>query len=392
MKYNFESLVDRSRAGSVKWNMMRTIDPEVPAGIVPLSIGDMELKNPPEIIDGLKQYLEETILGYTEPTHKDTQATIDWFAKRHSWYIEPDWIIPFDGVVPALYLLVQTFSNPGDKIVFMPPVYRPLYYAIDDTGRTPVEVPLTIDNAAYAMDFELLEKTLRTEKPKMLLFCSPHNPVSRVWRRDELLRLGTLCRDNNVLVVSDEIHMDFAMPGHKHLVFSEIDPSFTANSVICTAPSKTFNIAGLQVSNIIIPDADLRKRFATAYENTGRFGPNQLGIAACRIAYEQCAPWLDAVLELIHSNGEMVRSFMSTHYPIIPVFPHEGTYFIWLDFRSWRKSSDELERFFTRAARLFLDEGPIFGPQGNGFERINLACPPWLLHDSLARLLPLARP
>lgn len=392
MPYDFDTLVDRTGTGSVKWNLMLEAVPDVPAGIVPLSIGDMEIKNPPELIEGLRQYIADAVLGYTEPTRQDTQAILDWFARRHSWEIEPEWLAGFDGIVPAMYQIVRAFSEPGDGVLFMPPVYRPFRDAIADNERTPVEVPLTEDADGYAMDFAALERAAAEPRNKILLFCSPHNPVSRVWRQEELERMGSICRDNGVLVVSDEIHMDFVMPGHRHLVFSEINPAFAANCIICTAPSKTFNMAGLQISNLVIPDATIRARFVEAYNRTGRFGVNQLGLAACRIAYERCEGWLDAVLRLIDDNARMVRTFMTDLYPEVRVHRHEGTYFQWLDFRAWKKPPEELERFFTREARLFLDEGYIFGKQGEGFERINLACPSWVLRDALERLQAAGRP
>lgn len=391
MKYDFNTLVDRTGSGSVKWDAMFAKDPEVPAGIVPLSIGDMELKNPPELTDGLKTYIDSAVLGYTSPTRRDKEAAVAWFSRRHGWEVDPDWLVGFDGVVPALYAAVAAFSEKGDGVIYMPPVYRPLYHAIHGSGRRDIAVPLLENAEGYVMDYGALEKAASMPDVKLLLFCSPHNPVGRVWRREELLRMGRICRKHGVIVVSDEIHMDFAMPGHSHQVYAAIDPDFRDHCIVCTAPSKTFNIAGLQVSNIVIPHSGLRERFSQVYGQTGRFGVNQLGLAACRIAYEQCEGWLDAALELIRANGEMVRAFMEKHYPEVRVFSHEGTYFLWLDFRKWGLSTADQERFMTRTARLFLDEGYVFGREGRGFERINLACPSWVLRDALERLLKAGR-
>lgn len=386
MPYDFETLVDRSRSGSVKWNNMREADPDLPAGIVPLSIGDMELKTPPELVAGLKDFLDGTILGYTSPIPAYFRAITDWFRRRHGWEVAEDWILSYDGVVPALYAAVSAFTGPGDGVIYMPPVYRPLYYAIDDSRRQPVAVPLRLGPDGYTMDFDLLEKTASNPEVKLLLFCSPHNPVSRVWRRDELERLGHICLKHDVLVVSDEIHMDFVLPGHKHLVYTEMDPKFAERAIVCTAPSKTFNIAGLQVSNIIIPNSDIRRRFHDEHLGGGRFEANQLGLEACRIAYERCEPWLVELLNHIRENGEMVRRFMHEHFAGVRVFDLEGTYFLWLDFRIWKLDARKLERHMVKKARLFLDEGYIFGEEGNGFERINLACPRWVLSRALERL------
>lgn len=392
VKYDFETLVDRSRMGSVKWGIMRQKDPDVSAGIVPLSIGDMELKSPPELVNGLEEYLRETVLGYTAPTAGTRNAVIDWFRRRHGWEIKPEWLAWMDGVVPALYLAVRALTAEDEGVIYMPPVYRPIYNAIHDNKRRVVEVPLAEGEAGYEMDFDALEAAVRDPKVTLLLFCSPHNPVGRVWRRDELKRMGELCLENGVLVVSDEIHMDFAMTGKKHTVFSEVDPRFAENCIICTAPSKTFNIAGLQNSQIVIPGKRIRERFLHGYHLTGRHGVNMLGLAACRLVYERCEGWFDAALELIEGNGQLVREFMGEHYPEVRVYPHEGTYFMWMDFRKWSVSKEDLERFMTRGAGLFMDEGYVFGEQGAGFERINLACPRWVLRDALERLLKAGRP
>ncbi|MCD8140546.1 MAG: pyridoxal phosphate-dependent aminotransferase [Planctomycetaceae bacterium] len=390
--YDFETLVDRSASGSVKWNLMRDADPDAPPGIVPLSIGDMELRTAPELLDGLKDYLDTTILGYTAPTAEDRRVVVDWFERRHGWAVDPDWLVGIDGVVPGLYLAVQALTKPDAGVIYMPPVYHPIYLAIHDSGRTPIAVPLVIHNGEYEMDFDALEAAMARPEVSIILFCSPHNPVSRIWRRDELTKLGELCQKHGVIMVSDEIHMDFAMPGHRHVVYSQIDPSFADHAVICTAPSKTFNIAGLQTSNLVISNHELRHRIVHTYRSTGRHGVNQLGLAACRLAYERCDDWLDAVTRLIYDNGLMLLEFMAENYPEVVVHDHQGTYFIWLDFRAWGKTPQELERFMVKGARLFLDEGYIFGTEGEGFERFNLACPSWVLRDALDRLLLAGRP
>ena len=387
MNYDFKTVVDRGDSGSIKWNLMREADPGVPKDIIPLSIGDMELKTPPEIVAGLKEYLDKTILGYTTPTEAYLQAVTGWFRLRHGWEVDSEWILGIDGVVPALYLAVSAFSQPGDGIVYMPPVYRPMYNAIADSGRQPVSVPLLLDADGYHIDFDGLDRALAESGAAMLLFCSPHNPVSRVWTREEMERLAAICLARDVLMVSDDIHMDFVMPGHRHVVYATLSDEAANRCIICTAPSKTFNIAGLQISNIVIPNPDLRRRFHEAHCATGRHGPNQLGLEACRIAYEQCGGWLDAALKLIQFNGETVRNVLREHFPEVRVFDHEGTYFQWLDFRRWEMPAKALEKHMVGKARLFLDEGPLFGPEGEGFERINLACPARVLEDALKRLL-----
>lgn len=392
MAHDVETVIDRSRSGSVKWDAMRKIDPGVPAGIVPLSIGDMELRNPHELIAGLKDYLDRNVLGYTCPTQAYYGAVRDWFRRRHGWEIDSEWLVGFDGVVPAMYAAVRACTLPGDGVIFMPPIYHPMFDAVENAGRRPVPVPLLNNNGDYSMDFARLESAAASPEVKLILFCSPHNPVARVWNREELTRLGEICLKHKVLVLSDEIHMDFAMPEHRHTVFAALSPELAANCIVCTAPTKTFNIAGLQVSNIVIPNPEIRLAFCNEYAKGGRFGVNQIGLAACRIAYERCEGWLDAVLELVHANAELVRSFMAEHFPEIVVSPHEGTYFIWLDFRAWKLKAKDLERRMVEKAHLFLDGGYNFGEGGAGFERINLACPRRILEDALERLLAAGRP
>ena len=387
MSYDFTTLIDRSHAGSEKWNLMRHIDPSVPEGIVPFSVADMELKNPPELVEGLKKYIDTHILGYSVPTQEYRRSVIGWMERRHGWKVDPEWIVNFDGVVPALFTAVGAFTKPGEGVIYMPPVYRPIYHAINSTGRRPEAVRLIEDESGYGIDFAALERVAARPDVVMLILCNPHNPVGRVWTKDELQRLGDICLANNVLVVSDEIHLDFVMPGHRHLVFSEVDPRFADRCLVCTAPSKTFNIAGLQVSNIMIPNSELRHRFIGENQKTGRYDVNQLGPVACQIVYEQCEAWLDELLRLVHHNGDVVREFFATHFPEVKMHDHQGTYCLWLDFRAWGLSNKELEHFMVQKARLFLNEGYGFGDGGDGFERINVACPTRILEEGLARLL-----
>lgn len=386
MRYDFETLVNRSAAGSEKWDLMRRTDPGVPADIVPLSVGDMELKTAPEIVEGLQDYIAANILGYTVPTPAYRQSVAGWLGRRHGWEPEAEWILPLDGVVPAIYTAIRAFTGEGDGVAIMSPVYYPFFDAIGDTRRTLVDVPLIGKNGDYAIDFPAFADKAAKQKVKMLLLCSPHNPVGRVWTSDELLELGRICVGHGVLLVSDEIHMDFAMPGYRHRVFPSLTAQLADNCILCTAPSKTFNLAGLQTANIIIPNAKLRARFAAAHAAGGRYSANQLGLAACKIAYDAGAPWLDQAIELIHANFLAVRSFMAAHFPEVIASDLQGTFFMWLDFRAWGMDHVELEKFMIARARWFLDEGHIFGESGKGFERINLACPKFVVRDALGRL------
>lgn len=385
MDYDFTTLVNRSAAGSLKWLEMRQKNPDIGPDIVPFSVADMELRNPPEIIEGLKQYLDRTVLGYTDPTPSYFDAVCGWMKRRHNWDVRPEWILCADGVVPAFHNAVKAFTSPGDGVILMTPAYYPFYRAIANNQRKLVATQLVARNGRYEINFDELERLAQAPENKILLFCSPQNPVGRVWTREELTRVGRICIDNDVLILSDEIHFDLIMPGFQHTVFATISEEFAQHCIVCTAPSKTFNIAGMEVSNIIIPNADLRKRYRDEEYTTGRERLNLLGYQACEIAYTQCDAWLSALLVLIQENYDYVCKFMAAHFPEITVYPLEGTYLLWMDFRRWGLSPQDLEDFMVHKALLFMDEGYVFGKGGEGFERMNLACPSHVLREALER-------
>ncbi len=388
MKYDFETLVSRKNVGSSKWNLMSKTNEKVTDDIVPFSVADMEFKNPPEIIDGLKRYLDSSILGYTQATDEYYKAVCNWMEKRHEWKIKKEWIIEFSGVVPALYTIVRALTKEEDGVLIMTPVYYPFYKAIEDNKRKVVKSQLMLCEDHYEIDFEDLEEKAKLESTKLMILCNPHNPVGRVWSEDELIKIGKICIDNNVLIVSDEIHFDLIMPGFKHTVFASISEEFANNSVICTAPSKTFNLAGLQTSNIIVPNKRIKDKIASEKRTaSGNSGLNIFGYKACGIAYNECEEWLDELIQVLDRNKKIVENFVKTHLPEIKVFNLEGTYLQWLDFRNLEKDHRALEKFMTTEAMIFLDEGYVFGDEGRGFERINLACPSNVLEAALERLL-----
>ena len=385
-KYDFETLIDRSGSGSEKWEQMKRLKPDVTPGIVPFSIADMELKNPPEVVEGLKLFLDETILGYFSPTKAYLDAVAEWMEKRHDWKIDPDWIVTSAGVVPGFYAALRYLARPGEGVIVQTPVYYPFFGAIRDGGLTIVRNPLKLEDGAYSIDFDDLEEKASDAKNKILLFCSPHNPVGRVWTRDELKKVGEICLRHKVLIISDEIHFDLIMPGYAHTVFASISEELAENMVVCTAPSKTFNLAGLQTSNFIIPHKRLRETFAEKQRAEGVSGVNIIGAKACEIAYKQCGAWLDRLIELVRLNHETVKAFFAEKLPGVRVFDLEGTYLQWLDFRGFGMDKIELEKFMRNEAELFLDEGYIFGEEGAGFERLNLGCPTSTLVAALERL------
>ena len=382
MKYDFETLIPRKNMGSRKWNVMAQHNPNAAEDVIPLSVADMEFRNPPELAQGLKDYIDRSILGYTLPNDAFYQSVARWMKNRHQWDIKPEWLVQAPGVVNALFGIVKTFTEPGDGIIIMQPVYYPFSAAITQNGRELVNHALIYEDYAYRIDFDDLEKKAKDPKNKMLILCSPHNPIGRVWTREELEKVGRICIDNNVLVVSDEIHFDFILTGHKHTVFANISEEFAQHCIICTAPSKTFNIAGLKISNIVIPNDHLRKQLLE--KNQRDFASNALGIQACRICYDDCGAWKDEMLCMIEYNYQQVKKFVEEKLPQIKVIELQGTYLLWLDCTALGLSDEELEKL-TLGADLYLDEGYLFGPGGSGFERINLACPTRYLMAAMER-------
>lgn len=384
MKYDFETCTDKRKSGSVKWRAMLKKYPDIPDGIVPLSVADMEFRTAPEIVKGLQEYLENNALGYTEATDSYYAAVQGWMKQRHHWNVERSWIVTTPGIVLALGLAVRAFTQPGDGVIVMTPVYYPFFLVAEQQGRRIAENVLLNRGGRYEIDFEDLENKAKDPGNKLLLLCSPHNPVGRVWTREELRRIGDICKKHGVLVVADEIHNDLVLPGHAHTVFLQAG-DFADNAIICTAPSKTFSLAGMQDSNIIIPDRELREAFVREKRQNGLLELSALAYRACELAYTRCGGWLDALLQVLDRNRQLTEKFAERFLPKAVVSPLEGTYLMWLDLRGYGYTPQELERRMVKAY-LFLDEGYIFGKPGEGFERLNVACPSAVLEAALARL------
>jgi len=388
MQYDFETLVDRREIGSSKYYFAQQASPQMPDNIVPLSVADMELKNPPEIMAGLREFLDDdkVILGYTIPTMGYLRALMGWMERIHGWKIDPQWLVLSPGVIPALYESVKCYTDPGDGVILFSPVYYPFRDAITLGGRAVVDIPLLDDGTRYTIDWNRLEDEAKKPENKLLLLCSPHNPVGRVWTREELTQLAEICNRNHVLVISDEIHEDILMPGYRHTVYSTISEESAQNCVICTAPSKTFNLAGMQTANILIPNSELREKFRKEMSDSYMRTLTITGFKACELAYTQCDEWYRQMLRHIDSNRLFVENYMVEQIPQIQVRSMEGTYLQWWDCRSLGMEPKELEQFQRQKAYLILDEGYIFGQTGAGFERINLACPQAVLEQALERL------
>ena len=385
--YDFVTNPVSSAKSSYKYKDMYDRNPDVPEGIVPLSIADMEFIIAPEIREGIGKYLADRTLGYTFASEEYYEAVIEWMQKRHSYHLEKEWIAPSDGVVTALGDLILSVTKPGDGVIVFSPSYRPFRIAVDVKNRKLVDIPLIFDEDGYRIDFDAFEEAAKETANTLLIFCNPHNPVGRVWTKEELQRVCDICLANGVFIIDDEIHNDLIMPGITHTVMSTVSEEASMNMAVCTAPSKTFNLSALQTSNIIIRNPDVRDRFVSSRLDGFRSGTNAIGMEACRIAYSSCEKWLDECIAVIASNAMYVKDFFAKNMPEIKALPLEGTYLLWCDFRAWRLSDKELEDFMVKKAYIFADEGYVFGSSGSGFERLNLACPENVIRDTMERLL-----
>lgn len=373
MKYDFTTSPNRRNMGSAKWKQMLNWSPNIPNDIVPLSVADMELDNPPEIKEGLSKFALEAVYGYTVPTDDYYEAVISWMRRRHNFNIEKEWIVTTPGVVTAFYNAVKAYTNIGDGVIIMTPVYYPFYSSIEKSKRKLIKNPLLNKNGYYEIDFENLEKLCKEESNKVILFCSPHNPIGRVWKREELEKLEKIVLENNMIVISDEIHHDLILPGNKHTVFQTLSNEIAERTITCTAPSKTFNLAGLACSNIIIKNEDLKNQFLEEMGKSGSTMVNIFGYEGCRLAYNKCENWLEELIDLISTNKNLVENFFKEKYPKITVTNMEGTYLQWVNFKALNMDKDQLENFMHKEAFFITDEGYIFGEEGSGYERINLA-------------------
>lgn len=386
-KYDFETIINKKGQGSYKWDQMYKIDPNIADNIVPLSVADMELKIAKEIIDGLKKYLDSTILGYTGPYESYYSAVIDWLNRRHNFKVKKEWIVCSNGVVSAIYDCVKAFTKEDDGIIVFTPVYYPFYSSIKNNNRKIIECKmLKNENNYYEIDFEKFEKLASDEKNKLLIFCSPHNPLGRVWKREELEKIGNIALKNNLIIISDEIHSDLIMPNYRHTVLQTLSDELSEITITCTAPTKSFNLAGVGISNIIIKNEKLRKKFEIEQDRSSSHVFAALGYKACELAYNESEKWLDELILLIDKNQKLVHDFFNKNFVNLSAPLIEGTYLQWLDFKSLELSNEELKKFMNEKAKLYFSEGYTFGKNGSGFERINLAAPTWVIKEALDRL------
>lgn len=387
MQYDFETVIRRFDQGSKKWNELAEKMPNAGEDVIPFSIADMEFLNAPEIVKGLQDFLGSTVLGYSNPTDRYREAVCRWMKERHNWDAKPEWLVYTHGVVDAFYEAVKVYTQKGDGVMLLTPVYYPMYTAIEVNGRKVVDCPLIRKGTRYEIDFDCFEEKAKDPSTKLFILCSPHNPCSRVWTKEELERMGRICIDNGVFIVSDEIHFDLIMPGYHHTVFSSISQEFAENSMVCTAPSKTFNLAGLQISNIFIADEKKREMFRAHQFTTSAYPKcNAIGYEACYLAYTHCAQWLDQAIQIIAGNKKRIEEYFAKEFPQIQLMDFEATYLLWMDWNGLGLNYKELERINQHEAGLFFDEGYVFGAQGEGFERWNLAAPTKYIDAALERM------
>ncbi|MCC8137646.1 MAG: pyridoxal phosphate-dependent aminotransferase [Clostridiales bacterium] len=382
---DFDRVVDRRHTDCLKYDF--ATHRGKPEDVLPLWVADMDFPTSSYVLDALNERVDHGIFGYTESGERYFEAVAGWMERRHGWQVKPEWLVKTPGVVFGLAMAVKAFTRKGDGVLIQQPVYYPFSEVIADNDRRVVSSDLILGaDGSYHIDFDDFERKIVENRVKLFLLCSPHNPVGRVWRREELLRIGELCLRYGVLVVSDEIHEDFVYGENRHLVFAGLKPEFEAISITCTSPAKTFNLAGLQVSNLFIPDSALRRKFRRQIAAAGYSQLNTLGLTAGEAAYRYGETWYRGVMAYLEKNITYLREYLARELPEIRMTEPEGTYLVWLDFRALGLTGSELEHLIVHKAQLWLDSGSIFGPAGEGFQRINVACPWATLEHALEQL------
>jgi len=382
--FNFDEYIDRSNTHSEKWDGVSHIFKK--PNLLPLWVADMDFLAPLPIRKALIKRAKHGIYGYTFfPTEYYT-AVINWFKRHHNWDIKKNWITYTPGVIPGINLTIQLFSKSRDKIIIQNPAYPPFFSAVKNNDRRRLLNPLKLSNKYYEIDFEDLEVKAKTPSTRILILCNPHNPTGRVWTKKDLIHLGEICLQNNILVLSDEIHCDLIYPKYKHIPFASISDEFAQNSITCTSPSKTFNLPGLKVSNIIIPNQKLRNIFRQSCQSIGITQANCFGSIALEVAYNNCENWLAEAILYIQKNFDFLKAYLEENLPELEIIEPEGTYFAWIDFRKLGFDPNQLSTIMREKAKVALFEGYLFGKGGKGFNRINLACPRSILERALNQI------
>ena len=380
MASQFDEIIDFRNTDSIKWDLA--------GDAIPLWVADMDFRSPQAITDAVVAAAQRGIFGYSAPGVEYFEAISSWMRRRYGWEVKPEWIVKTHGVVVAFSMAIRACTKPGDAVLLQPPVYHPMHAAILDNDRRLVYNELQLIDGRFEIDFDDFERKIVDEHVTMFLMCSPSNPAGRAWTLDELTRMGDICVRHGVLVVSDEIHQDLVLPGYQHHVFANIKPEFAPITITCTAPSKTFSVAGFFTSNTFIANPELRTAFTQEQHLAGMHGGgNRLGYVACRAGYEQGEAWLEECVQYIADNAAFMRDFLAARIPQIRMVELEATYLAFLDCRDLGMDDEALDDFFTNRAKLRVNAGKMFGPGGSGFVRVNIACPRATLEQALQRLL-----
>lgn len=379
-RFDFDRIIDRRGTNSYKWDQSQALfgDPD----ILPLWVADMDFQSPPEVVEALAERAAHGVYGYTIRPQSYFDAIMNWLEKRHGWRVPQEWLATCPGVVTALSLLIQTLTEPGDKILIQTPVYYPFFDVVQLNERTLVENPLLLEGGIYRMDFDHLEAQLAAGV-KLILLCSPHNPGGRVWEAAELNRLGELCLKYNVWIVSDEIHFDLVLPGYKHVPIASLSEALAERTITCIAPSKTFNMPGISTSTLIIPNSIVRRRYVKALKTLSLHLESYFAVTALEKAYTEGGEWLDAARDYIQGNLDYLWSFFADRLPQFKVMRPQATYLVWIDFRELGLSSAKMKDIMFKEAKVAFSDGTVFG--GEGFLRINIACPRAILEEGLRR-------
>ncbi|CDG65256.1 MAG: cysteine-S-conjugate beta-lyase [Methanobacterium sp.] len=391
LKYDFDQVINRENTDSLKWDLQKRIFGK--DDLIPMWVADMDLPVAQPIIDSIKKRAEHPFYGYTYAGSSVQDSVVERMMKKFQWEINPEWVVFTPGVVPALHVAVRSLTHPGDEIIIQEPAYHPFFPVIKNSGCHIASNPLKLINGRYEMDYNGLKDKFRPQagrlpdhgRVKAIIFCNPHNPVGRLWKKDEIIKMGEIIIENEGIVISDEIHCEIVFKGRKHTPFASISEEFQENSIVCMSPSKTFNLAGLEVSSIIIPNKKLRKEFLNTMAGIVP-GPNLFGYTALEAAYRDGDEWLEQVLEYLEGNLEFLTSYFKKRIQGIDVIETEGTYLAWLDCRELGMDDQRLQSFFRNKAKVAVEDGYIFGKSGSGFVRMNFALPRSILEDGLRRI------
>jgi cystathionine beta-lyase len=379
-KFDFDTVIQRRGTNSFKW------DTPEEDGVLPMWVADMDFRTAPCIIEAVQRRAEHGIFGYTKVPEAYYGAVVDWFSRRHGWQTNPSSIIYTTGVVPAISAIIKAMTQPGDRIIVQTPAYNCFYSSIRNNGCELLSNPLIYQNGTYAIDFDDLERKAADERATLMLLCNPHNPAGRVWTRNELMRIGEICLRNHVFIIADEIHCELTFEGHDYTPFASLSEAFALHSASCVSPSKAFNIAGLQIANIVAADEETRRRIDRAINDNEVCDVNPFGVDALIAAYNEGGEWLDALRSYLWNNYRCVRKYFDEHLPQYAILPLEGTYLVWIDISSTGIKSDRLSVRLLNEAKLMVSPGTIYGPGGENFIRLNIACPKALLTEGLNRL------